>query len=103
MVQFFHESTVEWAALFYEKLKRKYYVTPTSYLELIVSFKQLLDEKRREVTASINKYENGLRKIIDTEGNVEGMQKNLIQLQPQLKLAAEQTQIKMVEVEHEKS
>ena len=63
-------------------LKRKYYVTPTSYLEMIIIFKSLLDEKRKEVTASINKYENGYKQIIQTESNVEVMKKNLIELQP---------------------
>jgi dynein heavy chain, axonemal len=80
MVQYFHETTFEWSKKFYDNLRRKYYVTPTSYLELIITFKQLLEEKRKDVTASINKYENGFQKIIDTEGNVEGMQKNLIEL-----------------------
>jgi len=48
-----------WAKKFFKNLKRKYYVTPTSYLELIIMFKTLLDEKRKEVKANINKYENG--------------------------------------------
>jgi dynein heavy chain len=43
MVQYFHEDTTRWAKDFFNKLKRKYYVTPTSYLELIVTFKSLLD------------------------------------------------------------
>ena len=59
MVQYFHESTSTWAKKFFKNLKRKYYVTPTSYLELIITFKTLLDEKRKEVKANINKYENG--------------------------------------------
>ncbi|CAD8159976.1 unnamed protein product [Paramecium pentaurelia] len=102
MVQFFHQSTMHWAKKFYDDLKRKYYVTPTSYLELIVTFKSLLYEKRNEVTAQINKYRNGLSKITTTENNVEGMKTNLIQLQPQLKDAAEKTKIKMDEVQKEK-
>ena len=65
-------------------------------------FKTLLDEKRKEVKASIHKYENGYQKIIQTENNVEIMQKNLIALQPELKKAAEMTEIKMVEVAKEK-
>jgi dynein heavy chain len=52
---------MEWAKKFYNLLKRKYYVTPTSYLEMIIIFKSLLEEKRKEVTASINKYENGYK------------------------------------------
>ncbi len=44
-LQFFHLSTQKWAQTFFEELGRKYYVTPTSYLEMINSFKALL--KRR--------------------------------------------------------
>jgi len=70
MVQFFHESTITWAHKFYSELMRKYYVTPTSYLELIITFQSLLDEKRRQTDASIKKYENGFNQIIQTEKSV---------------------------------
>lgn len=95
MVQYYHSSTAKWAKEFKLKLKRNYYVTPTSYIELITTFKKLLDEKRKEVNANIDKYENGYKKIIDTEKNVEGMQKKLIKLQPELKEAAINTEAKM--------
>ena len=49
MVQNFHTSTQIQAAKFLKMQKRNYYVTPTSYLELINSFKRLLGEKRKEV------------------------------------------------------
>lgn len=78
MVQFYHSSTSKWAKTFFKKLRRNYYVTPTSYIELITIFKKLLGEKRKEVQADIFKYENGYEKIIVTEKSVEGMQKNLI-------------------------
>ncbi len=71
MAQYFHESTVTWAKTFWDKLKRKYYVTPTSYLEMIMLFKSLLNEKRREVNSSKFKYENGYEKIIATEKKVK--------------------------------
>lgn len=56
MVQYYHSSTSKWAKTFLKKLKRNYYVTPTSYIELITTFKKLLDEKRKEVQADIFKY-----------------------------------------------
>lgn len=49
MVQNFHTTTQESAKKFLKQKKRNYYVTPTSYLELINSFKRLLMEKRTEV------------------------------------------------------
>jgi dynein heavy chain len=54
-----------------------YYVTPTSYLELINTFKSLLKEKRDEIAALRDRYSNGYDCLIDTEGKVETMQKEL--------------------------
>lgn len=46
MCQAFHVSTQNLSIEFYERLQRKTYVTPTSYLELINTFKDLLSKKR---------------------------------------------------------
>lgn len=73
IVMFFHESTSRWAEDFFDKLKRKYYVTPTSYLEMIITFQTLLAEKRNEVDQKIKKYENGYQQIIKTESQVGTM------------------------------
>ena len=98
MLQHFHESTISWSNEFYTKLKRKYYVTPTSFLEMIITFKNLLAEKRKEVKANKNKYDNGYEKIIVTEKSVEKMQQSLTDLQPKLKKAAEDTALKLQQV-----
>jgi dynein heavy chain len=74
MVQTFHTSTETYAQKFQDELKRVYYVTPTSYLELINTFKALLAEKREEVAALRDRYSNGYDCLIDTENKVETMQ-----------------------------
>ena len=51
----------------YAQLKRHYYVTPTSYLELINAFKTLLEEKRKEIDGLRLWYENGYDCLIKTE------------------------------------
>ena len=65
---------------------------------MITTFRSLLAEKRKEILFQRNKYENGYEKIITTEKKVEEMQVNLIDLQPKLKIAAEETEKKMKEV-----
>ena len=45
---------------YYQELKRYYYVTPTSYLILIKTFKNLLGEKRQAINSIIFKYEKGI-------------------------------------------
>ncbi len=49
LLQYFHGTTSQWSKEFFNELGRKYYVTPTSYLEMINSFKELLNERRKDV------------------------------------------------------
>lgn len=101
MVQMFHESTREAAQKFFAELKRHYYVTPTSYLELITTFKVLLKEKREEVQALKHRYEHGYSYLIKTEGDVGVMQKVLEEKQPKLVIAKQETEEKSKIVEAE--
>eukprot|EP00743_Colponemidia_sp_Colp-15_P006911 GILK01007459.1.p1 GENE.GILK01007459.1~~GILK01007459.1.p1 ORF type:complete len:1899 (+),score=393.41 GILK01007459.1:93-5789(+) len=105
MCRHYHESTTQLATQFFAELKRRYYVTPTSYLELITTFKLLLAEKRKEVRMLKQRYEVGLDKLITTELSVEGMQKELVDLRPILiKTSADTTDMmKLVEVETEEA
>ena len=59
-------------------------MTPTSYLEMINSFKGLLYRRQNEIKTLIDKYSNGFDKIVETEGKVDGMKNVLIEMQPQL-------------------
>ena len=46
MCQEFHTSTRDLSVKFIQELERHNYVTPTSYLELISTFKSMIDTKR---------------------------------------------------------
>lgn len=96
MCSAFHGDTRDLAVEFKEKLKRIYYATPTSFLELIQTFKQLLAAKRKSVTDLKDKYEKGLEKILTTESSVAGMKIELINLQP--KLVAKNTEVEAMMV-----
>jgi len=73
MVQTFHTTTQTAATKFESELKRVYYVTPTSYLELINTFKSLLALKRTEVKGQRDRYSNGYDCLIGTESKVNTM------------------------------
>jgi len=45
------------------ELRRFYYVTPTSYLELLSTIKKLLTNRKSLVDGQIKRYENGINKI----------------------------------------
>ena len=83
---------------FLNELRRHYYVTPTSYLELIKTFKSLIGKKRTEVAGKRDRYQNGLTKILETAEQVGNMQEELKALQPKLKIAQKETAEKLVVV-----
>jgi dynein heavy chain len=76
---------------FYEELRRHYYVTPTSYLELINTFQNLIGQKQDELLSAKARYDNGLDKLRTTAESVADMQQELTDLQPKLKVAQKET------------
>lgn len=101
MVQNFHTSTEVMKDRFFKMLKRVYYVTPTSYLELINTFKTLLKEKRTEIANLKDRYANGYDCLVETETKVNTMQKQLEDLQPVLVQTGKETDAKLVVVTKE--
>merc|ERR1719281_154014 len=84
---------------FFSEMRRYYYVTPTSYLELINAFKTVLQSKRNEVSKAKNRYDVGLEKLLSTAEQVAKMQVELEQLQPILKKTSQETAEMMVTIE----
>ena len=84
---------------FYEELRRHNYVTPTSYLELILTFKSLLDVKRQDILTTKNRYVVGLDKLHFAASQVSVMQQELRDLQPELIQTSADTAALMIQVE----
>jgi dynein heavy chain len=67
-----------------EELRRYNYTTPTSYLDLLKTYRTMLGEKRAIVPREIEKYKNGLQKLADTKLMIDELQKKLVILLPQI-------------------
>ena len=63
MCKHFHLSVRVMSERYYAELLRYNYVTPTSYLELILTFKKLLSLKRDDIQMLRNRYVTGLEKL----------------------------------------
>ena len=95
---------------FWNETRRKNYVTPTSYLELINTYKSLLGVKRAEVDLLIKRYRGGLGALELAESSVNTMKVELQEMQPALEKASvettaltEQVEAKVPEVEAQKA
>ncbi|KAK3571583.1 hypothetical protein QTP86_014552, partial [Hemibagrus guttatus] len=101
MCKTFQESVQKLSELYYSQLRRHNYVTPASYLELILTFKTLLKAKRNEVDTFRNRYVIGLDKLDFASSQVAVMQQELTALQPELIRSSAETNEMMLKIEKE--
>ncbi|XP_065655373.1 dynein axonemal heavy chain 7 isoform X2 [Hydra vulgaris] len=87
MCKNFHVTTRNLSNRYLNELKRHNYVTPTSYLELISTYKNLLCLKQDSVMKQEKRYRVGLEKLASAALQVSTMQVQLHDLQPKLVVA----------------
>ncbi|KAI9346257.1 dynein heavy chain and region D6 of dynein motor-domain-containing protein [Obelidium mucronatum] len=93
-----HSSVGATAKRFYAELRRRYYTTPTSYLELINLYVSMLQEKRKELGAARDRLVSGLNKLAETNELVANMQVELNSLGPVLKQSAIDVEALMIKI-----
>ncbi|CAH1180440.1 unnamed protein product [Phaedon cochleariae] len=79
-----HESVEDMTDRFYNEMRRHYYTTPSSYLELIKLYKVMLKTKIEKVTKTRDRIANGLKKLYETNSVIDSMKETLIALEPEL-------------------
>jgi dynein heavy chain len=79
-----HQSVEKASTDYYETMRRYFYVTPTSYLELLSTFKTVLESRCLDVNTKRNRLQTGVDKIAETKNMVDGMKVALEELQPVL-------------------
>jgi dynein heavy chain len=94
-----HESIRALSLQLLTETKRNNHVTPTSYLELINTYKTLLDIRRSQVNLMQRRYTGGLDALAMAEESVNTMKQELIDLQPGLVQAQKDTEALTAKVE----
>eukprot|EP00466_Bigelowiella_natans_P015986 jgi/Bigna1/46472/estExt_Genewise1.C_40322 len=103
MFKFIHQSVEVKSEEYKEKLRRMNYVTPTSYLELLTVYKELLLMKRSDVGTKRDKLQNGLDKLADAEKQVAQLEIDLKAKQPVLAKTLEEVKQTSIVVSKEKA
>ncbi|TPX59932.1 hypothetical protein PhCBS80983_g02164 [Powellomyces hirtus] len=101
MCKSFHTGTRILSEKYFAGLRRHNYVTPTSYLELIQTYKTLLEAKRKEIDGLKGRYVTGLDQLASASSQVGIMQKELNDLQPQLVQTQIETDKLLIVIERE--
>ncbi|RZC39366.1 dynein heavy chain 6, axonemal, partial [Asbolus verrucosus] len=79
-----HESVEKMTERFYNEMRRHYYTTPSSYLELLKLYKVMLQTKKQQVNFKRDRIANGLQKLYETNSVIQSMKDTLIALEPVL-------------------
>ncbi|OAF70538.1 hypothetical protein A3Q56_01708 [Intoshia linei] len=87
-----HLGVGEIAERFYLELKRRYYTTPTSYLELLTMYIGMVSEKKTQLTNSLNRISSGLKKLKETNELVDTMKGEMVLLKPELEKKSKNTE-----------
>lgn len=77
-----HTSVAALSDRFWAELRRRFYTTPKSYLDLINLYTALLSEKREEFSVARDRLLNGLTKLEETNVVIDKMKIDLGELQP---------------------
>lgn len=88
---------------FYEELRRYYYVTPKSYLELLGLFKKIIGLQRQDIKNNLSRYQKGVHTLIESKSKVEDMKVEIIALEPKLQVATVETEQLIRRVEKEQA
>lgn len=83
---------------FEQELNRHNYVTPTSYLELLSLFNQILNEKRSTLEALRGRLQLGVDQLLKTANEVALLQEELERTQPLLQQASKETEDTMLQI-----
>eukprot|EP00899_Mesostigma_viride_P007437 jgi/Mesvir1/16695/Mv15092-RA.1 len=97
-----HVSVTAVAEQFYAELRRHFYTTPKSYLDLISLYVHLLNEKRSEMRNARDRLLNGLSKLAETNTVVAEMKTSLSELQPKLQEKQAATTVLLAKVDKDK-
>eukprot|EP00698_Gefionella_okellyi_P021807 TRINITY_DN713_c0_g2_i1.p1 TRINITY_DN713_c0_g2~~TRINITY_DN713_c0_g2_i1.p1 ORF type:complete len:3408 (-),score=943.41 TRINITY_DN713_c0_g2_i1:2225-11140(-) len=96
-----HTSVVKTAQAFLQEMGRRYYVTATSFLELLQLFRKLLFQRRDDLGRKRQYLKIGLEKLLTTGTDVHQMQEELTALKPVLVQTQAQTEELMKQLEHD--
>jgi dynein heavy chain len=84
MVGYLHLSVATASEAYLQEANRHNYVTPTSYLELLSTYRTVLTAKRSDVGTLRDRLQVGLDKIISTQSQVGELQEQLKAMEPVL-------------------
>ncbi|RNF23496.1 Dynein heavy chain family protein [Trypanosoma conorhini] len=87
-----HTTVIAVAQEYWEELRRRYYITPTTYLEFIELYKALYNEQRALLEEQLSRVVNGQQKMRETDETIAKMKEEIETKRPLLEKASKETE-----------
>ncbi|XP_050530853.1 dynein axonemal heavy chain 6 [Daktulosphaira vitifoliae] len=84
LCNYMHDIVTNRTKRFFEQMRRHYYVTPRSYLELLKLFKKMHSLETKKIKSDSDRFANGLHKLYETFDMVGHMKNRLKTMAPEL-------------------
>uniref|UniRef100_H2YVQ5 AAA+ ATPase domain-containing protein n=1 Tax=Ciona savignyi TaxID=51511 RepID=H2YVQ5_CIOSA len=81
-----------------EEMRRRYYITPTTYLEFVQLFTKMLSKNKQNFHRNLGRLHTGLRKLAEAKSMVSTMREELIGLGPKIEVKAQDTERLMAQL-----
>ncbi|XP_023930267.1 dynein heavy chain 6, axonemal [Lingula anatina] len=94
-----HNSVSAATLRFWEEMRRKYYTTPSSYMELIRVYSMMLRGNKKEFMDNRDRLLVGLSKLSEANSLVGTMQEELVTLGPKIEEKAKDTELLLQQLE----
>jgi dynein heavy chain len=93
-----HGLVEHYSDLFFSELRRKFYISPKSYLDMIQLYTKLLGERRAELSEARDRFLTGLAKMAEVSKVIASAKEELAKLEPVLKEKSASTEILLKQV-----
>ncbi|TNJ26760.1 Dynein heavy chain [Giardia muris] len=97
-----HDSVEKMLVKYHEETRRRHYVPPACYLELLSLYSSLLSQRIEEISKRYYQLTTGVEKLIESKAQVETLQKEQEALAPELEVAATNSAKLITQLESEK-
>eukprot|EP01119_Soliformovum_irregulare_P017771 TRINITY_DN5330_c1_g1_i1.p1 TRINITY_DN5330_c1_g1~~TRINITY_DN5330_c1_g1_i1.p1 ORF type:complete len:2639 (+),score=886.96 TRINITY_DN5330_c1_g1_i1:107-7918(+) len=84
LLVFMYKESKSLAERYYSEVQRRVYVTPTIFIDSVLTFLEVLTQQRRVIVAKLNRVTKGLNTIATANEAIKEMQLELKRLQPEL-------------------